>query len=215
MSSRQSRRERGRRRGTLLRQRILDEVRSARTGANLSMRAVGLDLGWSESQYRRFEIGLSSTSFEDVAMVASILGMELGAGLHPVGDGLVDRGHQALLKRFRALVAQSVRVGAEIRLMNGGGRSWDLLLRIGRQQVGVEAETRVRDAQALVRRVRGRQHDGGADAILIVLSDSRHNRALAAELREMLGSEFQTEPRRLFAALREGRVLPGSGVLLV
>jgi hypothetical protein len=127
----------------------------------------------------------------------------------------VDKGHQALIKRFGELLAPTIRMMAEAPLMRAGLRSWDLLLRIGERLAGVEAETRIRDAQDLVRRVRLRERDGGADAILIVLSDSRHNRALLDDLREMLGPQYATSPRRIRAALRAGRPIPGSGVLLV
>ena len=194
---------------------LLSEIRTARSLANASMKAVALEVGWSESRYRRFESGETAITIGDVAAVASVLGLQLGAGLHPVGDGLVDRGHQALLKRFRGLLAPPIRVASEVPLIRTGARSWDLLLRIGAQLVGVEAETRVRDAQALVRKIRVRERDGGADAILVVLSDSAHNRAVSTELREMLGPSYATSPRAILAALRAGRPLPGSGVILV
>ena len=51
-------------------------------------------------------------------------------------------------------------------------------LRLPNFRLGVEAETRIRDMQALVRRMRERAQTGGADALLLVLSDSGHNREL-------------------------------------
>ena len=97
----------------------------------------------------------------------------------------------------------------------GDRRSWDLLLRLDDQLIGVEAETRIRDIQANVRRIRGRERDGGVDEIVIVLSDTRRNGDLVAELRLALGSRFNTSPRTLLSALRSGRRLPGSGLVLV
>lgn len=99
--------------------------------------------------------------------------------------------------------------------MPGDPRVWDLLLRLADQVVGAEAETRIRDVQALVRRMRARQRDGGTDEVLLILSDSAVNRRLVGELREALGDDFATPPRALLAALREGRPLPGSGVILL
>lgn len=81
--------------------------------------------------------------------------------------------------------------------------------------MGVDIEARIRDVQALVRRTRLRERDGGVDQILIVLSDSATNRRLVDELRAALGPSYATSPRAILKALREGRPLPGSGVLLV
>jgi transcriptional regulator with XRE-family HTH domain len=207
---------RGHHRARVLTGRLIDDLRSARLAANVSQRALAEELGWSHSRYRRFESGATaSVTIDAVSVAASVLGLEIGAGLYPIGDGLVDRGHQALLSRFRTTLADSIRVASEIPLMNTGSRSWDLLLRIASQVVGVEAETRVRDAQALTRRIRLRERDGGADVILVVLSDSRHNRAVAADLRQMLGRAFESDPKVISSALRAGRELPGSGVLLL
>ncbi len=100
----------------------------------------------------------------------------------------------------------------------GDRRSWDRLLRlIGNESqiVGADLETRIRDVQALVRRTRERERDGGVDEILLVLSDSATNRLLIGQLREALGDRYSTRPRAVLAALREGRRLPGSGVVIL
>lgn len=148
--------------------------------------------------------------------VAAALGLEIGVGLHPAGEPIVDKGHQALIGRFRALLGQAVRVAAEVPLPNvGDRRSWDLLLRIGSQLIGVELETRIRDIQRLVRHIRARERDGGAEVIVVVLSASRVNRRLLGQLLEALGPGFGTPPRAILGALRAGTPLPGSGVVLV
>ena len=94
-------------------------------------------------------------------------------------------------------------------------RSWDLVLKLENDLVGVEAETRVRDVQELVRRVRQRERDGGVDEIVIVLANSAHNRAVAEGLRAALGERYATSPTAIRRALRTGTRIPGSGVLLV
>lgn len=53
------------------------------------------------------------------------------------------------------------------------------------------------------------------DAMVLALADTRSNRALLPELLEALGPEFATPPRQLLRALREGRPMPGSGVILL
>jgi hypothetical protein len=107
-------------------------------------------------------------------------------------------------------------VATEVLLPNvGDRRSWDMLLRLAGQLVGVELETRVRDVQLLVRRMRERERDGGAHDVLLVLSASAHNRRVLPELREALGPGFATPTRAIRAALRDGRPMPGSGVILL
>jgi hypothetical protein len=63
--------------------------------------------------------------------------------------------------------------------------------------------------------MRDRERDGGADRVLLVLSASAHNRRVLAELIEALGFEFATSPRVVLGALRAGRPIPGSAVILL
>lgn len=151
-----------------------------------------------------------------LAQMAAVLGMELSLGLHPAGDPIRDRGHQALMGRFRATLGPAWQVTAETPLPGPSDpRAWDLLLRLGDLRVGVEAETRIRDIQALARRLRQRERDGGADAIVLLLSDSAVNGRTVGELRTALGADWGASPRTLWRCLRAGSPLPGSGLLLV
>jgi transcriptional regulator with XRE-family HTH domain len=196
--------------------RLLTELRDARVVADLSARRVAQQLGWSATAYRRFEAGDVVLSLSDVSMVAAVLGYEMSAKLYPFGSALVDKGHQALIGRFRVVVSEAFKVVAEVPLPNPGDRrSWDLLLRLAHQIVGVEAETRIRDIQRLVRHIRERERDGGADVVLLLLSDTRANRSALPELVQALGPSFETKPRAILHALRAGDKLPGSGVVLL
>jgi hypothetical protein len=175
------------------------------------------ELGCSTSQlWRTFAGQVDGISVTRLAEIGSVLGLELSLSFHPLGDPIRDQGQQALAKRFRALVADGWRAAAEVPLPGAGDlRAWDFLLRLGDQRVGVELETRIRDIQALARRIHQRERDGGVSAILIVLADSATNRRMADELREALGVDYSTSPRAILAALRTSRPLPGSGVILV
>ncbi|MEO6349328.1 MAG: hypothetical protein ABIP53_01630 [Candidatus Limnocylindrales bacterium] len=152
--------------------------------------------------------------------MASVLGLELSLGLHPIGDPVRDKGQLALGRRFDGLLAPVWRVTDETLLPNPGDRrAWDKLLRLttspARHLVGVDLETRIRDVQALVRRTRERERDGRVDVILIVLSDSATNRRLVAQLRNSLGEGYGASGRTLLRALRDGLPLLGSGVVLI
>jgi len=216
MGTREGPAARGRRRGREISHKLLAEVRNARVGADVSGRAVAARLGWSEARYRRFESGRRQATIGDMAAVGAVLGLDFTAHFYPSGKPIRDKGHQALIGRFRAILAAAWQVAAEMSLPAAGdSRSWDLGLRLVSQRVGVEAETAIRDVQRLVRRMRDRERDGGMDAIVLVLADTRSNRSLLPELREALGPEFATSPRAVLRALREGRPVPGSGVILL
>ena len=208
----------GRQRGQEIARRLVTELANARRLAGISQQELGERVGRSQSNISRLEryVDVDRVPVVLVSELASLLGMELSAGLHLLGDAISDKGHQALLRRFRAVLSSAWRVVAEVPLPNPGDRrAWDLLLRIPAQLVGVEAETRIRDVQRLVRHIHQREKDGGADVIVLVLADTRVNRRLLAELLEALGPAYATPPRRILAALRTGQPLPGSGVVLL
>lgn len=218
MATRETRLQRGRRRGEKLVASLVGQLLDSRMTAGVSQGALSRELGCSQSEQSRFERlrRVDEVSVVRIAAVASLLGLELAASLHPIGDPIRDKGHQALVGRFRALLSLSWQVRAEVPLpLPTDQRSWDLVLRLQDELVGVEAETRIRDVQMLVRHIRQRERDGGVDEILLVLAASRANSELVGELRTALGDGFANHPRVVLTALRAGRQLPGSGVVLI
>jgi transcriptional regulator with XRE-family HTH domain len=197
---------------------LVSELVEARKTAGLSQRTVADLLGWSQSELSRMErlVGIDSVSLVDVAGYAAVLGLELSAGLHLAGEPLRDKGHQAVVRRLIAILHESWRVAREVALPNPGDtRAWDVVIRMAGCTGGIEVETRVRDIQALTRRMRTRQREGGADVVVLVLAESIRNRRVLPELIETLGPEFATSPRAVLKALREGTPIPGSAVILV
>lgn len=153
----------------MLASRTLRGLREARVGLGLSQATVASELGCTQAALAKVEAGKVPVTVERVAELASILGMEIGLNLHPIGDPIRDKGQQALIRRLRAILAPAWRVSHEAVLsISGDGRAWDLLLTVARHSVGVECETRIRDIQAIVRRTHLRERDGGTDRILIV-----------------------------------------------
>ena len=198
--------------------RLVDELIETRRIASTSQQALALELGRSQSDVSRLErlVEIDRASFVEVSEIASLLGLELSAGLHPVGEPIRDKGHQALIERFRAELSPAFKVLAEVPLPTPGDRrAWDLLLRLPGQLIGVEAETRIRDMQRLVRHVHQRDRDGGADQVVVLLATTRTNRELVDELRIALGPAYATSPRQILGSLRAGQPVPGSGVVLL
>lgn len=198
--------------------RVVAELIETRRIGSTSQETLARALGRSQSDVSRLErlVEIDRVSFVEVAEIASLLGLELSAGLHLVGDALRDKGHEALISRFRAELSAVFKVLAEVPLPTPGDRrSWDLLLRLPAQLIGVEAETRIRDMQRLVRHVHQRERDGGVDAIVLLLAATRTNRELIDELRLALGSNYSTSPRAILRSLRSAQPVPGSGVVMI
>jgi len=196
---------------------LVTELRTARQDANLSQAALAKRLGWSQTRYSLFERDLEPITVEDVCLAATVLGLKPRFDLYRVDEGLRDRGSEALIERFCALLSPRWSIKREAPFPELGDlRSWDVLIRLGSLfRAGIEAETRLRELEELVRRVRQRELHGRVDAIVLVLSRSGHNRAQLDELRTALGPDYATLPSNLVAALKAGRPLPGSGVMLL
>jgi hypothetical protein len=174
-------------------------------------------MGCSQDLISLFERDKLTPNLPWLCELASVFGLGPSLTFHKVGPAIRDKGHEALMGRLIAILAPAWHARREIPFPNPGDpRWWDLLLRLDtRYRIGVEAETRIRDFQELVRRIHGRANDGGADHVLLILSDSSHNRELIDQLRTALGEEFSATPAQIRQALRAGEPLPGSGVLLI
>jgi len=80
--------------------------------------------------------------------------------------------------------------------------------------VGVEAETRVRDAQAVGRRINLKQRDGELDHVILLVAGTRANRRALA-VASGLFTAFPISQRDCLRALREGRDPGGSSIIVL
>jgi hypothetical protein len=81
--------------------------------------------------------------------------------------------------------------------------------------VGLEAISRLTDAQAQVRSVLLKQEALGLDRMILVLADSRHNRAAVRDAAPTLVPAFGLTTRDLLRALRGGLLPSANGVMFV
>lgn len=195
----------------------LAELETARIAAGLSQATLARHLGISQAELSRILREQRDMTVIRLAELASLLGLRPSLRLNPFGEPLRDAGQLKLIARFRSVLALVWHVLAEAPFPTLGDlRSWDLLIRLGTTfRVGVEAETRIRDVQDLVRRIRQRELHGGVDVIVVLLSDTADNRRNVDQLRTALGERYTTSPRDLLAALRQGTPPSGSGVILL
>jgi hypothetical protein len=98
----------------------------------------------------------------------------------------------------------------------GDLRAWDARISDGISTASIEAESRIHDAQALARRIGLKARDDpGAGVVIHVVNQTAHNRRVLAEHREALRAQFPLDGAAIVRALRQGRVPPASGIILV
>jgi hypothetical protein len=78
-----------------------------------------------------------------------------------------------------------------------------------------EAETRPNDWQALERHLSLKQRDGGAEHVLLVLSDTRHNRHVVRLAGPALLEHFPVPSYEALRALAAGRSPGASAIVFV
>ena len=207
--------DQGARRGRFLRTRLAAELETARLAAGLSYRELARQLGVGhELVAKALRADPSALTVDFVARLAAVLGLELGASLHPVGDPVRDKPHLALIRRFRARLGAGLRWRSEVPIpIAGDRRSADGIIAGPGFEILVEAETHLDDVQALERSIAGKQRDLGTDRVVLLVSDTRHNREVIRRVAE-LRRRFPVETRSCLQALRRGGD-PGGDALVI
>lgn len=201
--------------------RIGADLRQARVSAGLSLRVVGGRVGVSPSQISRIERGLApSATHRQTSMIGAVVGLDVRTRTFPNGDPLRDAGQRSLIERLRPRLHVQITFRTEVPLpIVGDRRAWDGWLSGLRGHEGstlpVEAETHISDWQALERRLALKQRDAGAPHLLLLVADTRHNRAVTRAAAVELASRFPVTARRALAALDKGEHPGGSALILL
>ena len=150
-----------------------------------------------------------------LARYAAMVGLELSANLHPNGDPVRDRGHLALMARFRRRLDPGLRWRTEVPVPIAGDlRSGDGLITGSGWDALVEAETRVGDIQQLERRATTKVRDLGTDRLILLIADTRHNRTVLG-LHPELAERFTIGSRRCLRALAIGADPGGDAIVIL
>ncbi|HET6380223.1 MAG TPA: helix-turn-helix domain-containing protein [candidate division Zixibacteria bacterium] len=207
----------GRRRGERAYEEWAEAVRELRLGLGLSRAALALALGISPSKLQRWEHAQAPRpDVVEASMVMRLLGHDLRLNWFPVGGQARDAGHLRLVRAFLGLLPPELPRRIEASLgIPGDLRAWDVLLTVGSRMIGVAAETRLRDWQALLRREHAKLRDSGADRLLLVLWDSKSNREVVTLAGPALRQALPLDGRSVLAALRARRDPGGDGLLFL
>jgi transcriptional regulator with XRE-family HTH domain len=193
------------------------ELRQARVEHGLSQEFVGRAVGLSDTEVGRIERGLiRAVSVVQLARLLSVVGLDLSARAYPAGSSIRDQPQLSLLGRLQAEVPTSIRWSAEVLIgASGDLRAWDAVLAAGPDRIGVEAETRLVDLQAVQRRIALKCRDSGIPHAILLLSASRTNRAAVRAFEVSIRAAFPITSSDALQVLRAGRLPEGSAVILL
>jgi hypothetical protein len=217
MASRTDARDHGHRIAQRIRIQLGDDVHEARRCASISQGFAGAAAGMSRAQFGRIERGEIAGLTVDQASRASVaVGLRLVMRTYPDGDPVRDAAQLALLERFRQRLPPRTRWTTEVPLpIPGDRRSWDAVAELYGRRAGCEAETRLRDIQAIERRLALKERDGAVDVLILIVSDTAANRRALGEHREVLRSRLPLNGREILSALRSGRLPDRSGIVVL
>jgi transcriptional regulator with XRE-family HTH domain len=201
----------------VIRGELAGAYRDARLAAGLPQRAVAEAVGLSVAEVSRIERDDAPwLRIDTAARLASVLGLDLWTRTYPGDDRLRDAGHARLFHALLRDVGPEIGALTEVPVTTAPDqRAWDVVLRRGDESVVAELETRITDAQALVRRLELKKRDGDRDVVILVVADRRSNRRAIRAAGSVLRPAFPADSRTIRAALRSGRLPSESGMLFV
>jgi hypothetical protein len=210
----------GTRRGQALLAELTREAERARLERGLSYSDIGRAMHLDRTQVARICRGRSPhLSVLRTAQLLAVVGLDLSARASPGGQPIRDIAQIALLRRFRSILGPDLKWRAEVPVIELPGsfdrRAWDAAIEGTGLVVRVEAETAVRDAQAVIRRIALKLRDGRVDRVLLVLADTKRNREAVAAATSEFDSLFPTSPRAALHDLRAGLAPAGNAVLFI
>jgi transcriptional regulator with XRE-family HTH domain len=212
--------DRGARRARAIRRDLGTEIHEARLAAGLTQQDAGRAVGISASVVSRVEAARQANlSIDLAASLLAVVGLELSARAFPAGPPLRDAAHLALLDEFRRGLGPGWRWRAEVAIDRPGDpRAWDAVIDrpkdVPGTAVAIEAETRLRDIQALLRRLDGKRRDSLVDRVILVLADTRGNRVAVRAAASELRLAFPGNRLATLRALTSGEI-PGADALLL
>lgn len=187
-----------------------DEFRERRLVLGVSQEHVARACRISRNHYGKIENGRAKVAtLAEINRIAVVLGLVASLRLYPSGPPVRDGGHARRLQGFLADVRPPLSFRLEVALPRSDThpewRAWDATL-FGRDaRTAIELEMRLRDVQAMRRRVDLKRRDDPTQSFLLLIADTRTNRPRACRIpRAIRGSSAApTESRSVPSRSRE------------
>jgi transcriptional regulator with XRE-family HTH domain len=210
---------RGDRRGRRILTAFAEEFRDARVELGLSQADVAAAARISRTRYCRVEsAGIESLSILEAARVAAVVGLDLGARLYPGGRPLRDEASASRLGAIAAHVASPLRMRLEVPLPPQPDRidqrAWDAEIQGVGERTTMELEMRLRDAQAVERRIAIKLRDDPPDHFVLVVAATDHNRGVLRDHPALFPDLPRLKPSAILRPIEAGRHPPTGLVLL-
>lgn len=173
----------------------------------------------SRVHYGRIENGrVPKLTILEVDRIASVLGLAPSIRLYPAGPAVRDAGQVLRLQAFLGDVRPPLSYRIEVPLPSQDdrvdARAWDAMLYGTGLRTAIEFEMRLRDIQALLRRVDLKRRDDPTDSFVLLVADTRANRRILAEFAGMFVDLPRLRRGAVRSALGSGSH-PPTGILLV
>jgi hypothetical protein len=178
---------------------------------------VAVAAGISISEVSRIERGVAPhVPFERLAVVASVLGLDLPLRAFPAGEPVRDKAQLNLLARFRTLLPAGLNWRTEVPIRREGDqRAWDAVVGGPGWRLPIDAETRLRDVQALARREALKRRDDRSAVSILLVAGTRHNRHVLRLARPELIGDFPGGRMRMLELLARGEPPEASAIVLL
>lgn len=196
-----------------------DELRERRLELALTQQHVASASGISRSAISRTEAGKAAhLTVVELAVVASVLGLDSVVRGYPGGTAVRDAGQSSELQSFLHMAAPPLRYRIEVPLPivadRPERRAWDAVLFGHGERTAIELEMRLRDIQGQRRRIGLKRRDDPTERFLLLVADTRGNRRVLSEFEALFADLRRLRSDVVELALRSGEH-PPTGMLLI
>lgn len=207
----------GESRGRAAVQQVGRDLDDAIQALGLHYASVGRDVGLSGAQVGRVAHGRApGLTIVQASTLFAAVGQELSIRTYPTGRPLRDAPQLALLARLRAHVHRSLAWQTEVPVAGTADlRAWDAVIAGADWRYATEAETRLRDWQALQRRITLKVRDGSVDGVVLLVAKTRTNITIVRSLGAELGAAFPVAGAVALERLAAGRSPGGNALILL
>jgi len=196
---------------------IVGDVRQTRISIGLSIQSAAASVGLHRSTFGRIERNeLEEVTIEQLALACAAVGNHLSLRAYPADDPARDAGQLRLLTRFRARLPARVSLRTEVPMpIPADSRALDGLIAIGAARIGVEAEAKLGDIQAIDRRAQLKRRDARLDRLILLVADTRGNREALDRHRAALRESYPLDTKEVLAALTRGEAPAADGIVVL